>query len=184
MIYNTYCINCGAEYTFQASGSWSLNYPEKFNDEDYCPECKEAILRALNSISQKTEIKWIPTDLVDFETLKRWEKEEEEEYQKECNKKMSEGNIVFPRCKRVFAGLFRMSKPGQPGDSTTAIHIRGRENHTDKFFHCQYWRNSGEVEYIHVKVRVKVKPQGFARNTDPKLSMGTGEYQIVCYELD
>ena len=74
-----YCKNCGLKYSWQASGHYSLDTPKEYNDSEYCPECKKAIIDALAPIEKKSIVKWIETDVVDFETLKRWESEMLEE---------------------------------------------------------------------------------------------------------
>ena len=86
-----YCKNCGAEYKFQASGSWNLNTPEKFNDWEYCPVCKEYLLNGLTNArfvvprENRTEVKWISTDMVTKERLLQWESEEAKEYYDNIN---------------------------------------------------------------------------------------------------
>jgi hypothetical protein len=141
-----YCKNCGARYNWQASGNhWALDTPEKYNDHEYCPECKKAIIDALELIEKKSVVKWIKTDLVDLETLKKWKEEMLSE------RKLYVGDTVrFPYAERVFASLVDFDH----NDITRHIHIQGREIHKDKFFHCSYWEKSNEVVSITTKVRV------------------------------
>ena len=135
-----YCKNCGAKYNWQASGNWSLDTPKEYNDREYCPECKKAIIDALAPISKKSIVKWIKTDEVDLETLKRWKKEMLEE------RKLYVGDIgKFPYIERVFPTL-----PGQ-----YYIHVQGREEYANKYFHCVYKDN--EVISITTKVRVDME---------------------------
>lgn len=136
-----YCKNCGAQYKWQASGNyWTLDTPEEYNDGEYCSECKKAIIDALAPIEKKSIIKWIKTDVVDLETLKRWEKEMLEE------RKVYAGG--FPYMRRVFPSLLNT----ETGECSKDIHIQGREDYKDKFFHCTYWEN--KVMSITTKVRM------------------------------
>lgn len=48
--YKTRCKHCGREYTFQASGEGCL---DNYNDKDYCPTCKKAIVDALSKVPKK-----------------------------------------------------------------------------------------------------------------------------------
>lgn len=141
-----YCKNCGEVYKWQASGNhWELDTPEEYNDREYCPECKKVIIDALAKIEKKSIVKWIKTDVVDLETLKRWKREMLEE------RKLYVGDVgKFPYCERVFAHCVNF----ETGDNTTSIHLKGREGHADKFFHCSYWEKSNEVVSITTKVRV------------------------------
>ena len=136
-----YCKNCGAKYNWQASGNyWALDTPQEYNDSEYCPECKKAIIDALALIEKKSIIKWIKTNEVNLETLKWWEEENIRE------RKLLEGNPghLLPHMKRVFATL--------PEHDT--IHIQGREEYSHKFFHCEYNRNTNELLSLTIKVRV------------------------------
>ena len=137
-----YCKNCGFKYSWQASGNYSLDTPEEYNDREYCPECKKAIIDALAPIEKKSIIKWIETDVVGLETLKRWELEMFED------RKVYAGG--FPYMRRVFPSLLNT----ETGEHSKDIHIQGREGHKDKFFHCTYWENQNEVISITTKVRV------------------------------
>ena len=44
------CSHCGKEYTWQASGSWALETPQKYNSDKYCPDCQKAIMDTLEKI--------------------------------------------------------------------------------------------------------------------------------------
>jgi hypothetical protein len=71
-----YCKNCGVEYQWQASGNYNaLDTPKEYQDRDYCPECKKAIVEALSKIEKKVVINYIETDEITLEELKKIEKE-------------------------------------------------------------------------------------------------------------
>ena len=137
-----------AEYRWQASGQWAQDYPHEHNDKDYCPECKKAIIDALAPISKKSIVKWIKTDEVDLETLKRWEKEMLEE------RKLYVGDTgKFPFIERAFPALYDT----ETNEYSKSIHLQGREGHKDKFFHCVYWQKSNKIVSLKVKVRVDME---------------------------
>jgi len=102
-----YCINCGERYMFQWSGNYDAipDVPKEYRDKDYCPECKKAIVDALTPITKKSEIKWLPTTEVDIDTLLKWEEELREKQIAEDNAN-STNHPVFPRGRRVWAGLY------------------------------------------------------------------------------
>lgn len=54
-IQNKYCINCGADYRYQASGEPSSVYGR---NREYCPECDSAIKSSLSKIEKKTKLIW------------------------------------------------------------------------------------------------------------------------------
>jgi len=137
-----YCKNCGAEYMWQASGNhWTLDTPKEYNDEEYCPTCKRAIVDALAPIQKKSFIKWVEADDVDLSTIKRWYSEMLEE------RKVYAGG--WPYMKRIFATL--------PGHDT--IHIQGREEYADKFFHCLFNTKTEELISLTTKVRVDMNDE-------------------------
>lgn len=55
LTYSKHCKHCGNQYMYQASGNGCLN---TYNDENYCPECKKAIIDTLNKIPIKFVEKW------------------------------------------------------------------------------------------------------------------------------
>ena len=154
IIQTAYCDNCGASYMWQASGRWALETPEEYNDREHCPECKKAIIDALAPIEKKSMIKWIKTDLVDLETLKRWESEMLEE------RKVYTGG--FPYIRRAFPSLFNT----ETGEHSKDIHIQGRKDHKDKFFHCTYWEKESEPMTITTKVRMDMDDNILKYETD------------------
>ena len=81
MNWNRECKHCGVDipdfYFYESTGASS-----KYKDDDYCPECKKAIVDALKKIPVKFAYQDVKTDEVDLETLMRWEKEHKEEVNK------------------------------------------------------------------------------------------------------
>lgn len=74
--YITRCKHCGMEYTFQASGEGCF---DNYNDRDYCPTCKKAIVDALNKEPKKFvgRYKEIPLDNNLLSTFKEIKEEDE-----------------------------------------------------------------------------------------------------------
>ena len=99
----TFCKNCGIEYIWQCSGEYNLKTPKEFNDRDYCPECKEAIINALNKVIKKTELRYVPCN--DFTLSELIQKTEE--INKEKIKNINTNNFYqFPIMRRVFPKLY------------------------------------------------------------------------------
>lgn len=65
------CKHCGKTYNYQASGEGCFN---KFNDKDYCPTCKKAIIDALNNIPIRYVEKWKLISDVNYEELEELKK--------------------------------------------------------------------------------------------------------------
>lgn len=127
------CIHCGIMYSYQASGShWSLSTPEQFNDKEYCPDCKEAILEALYKIPVKRKQEFVETDIVSFKTLKEWENELAEEDLQELH---SSDPPLLPRGRQVFACLYNVDRM----EHQVHERVDGRHEHRGKVFHYVYW---------------------------------------------
>jgi hypothetical protein len=62
LIANGVCKNCRVPYLCQLSGHWSLSTPKEYNDREYCPECKKAIMNALSKIKPKFTEVWVGVD--------------------------------------------------------------------------------------------------------------------------
>jgi len=148
-----YCKNCGAEYKWQASGSnWEVD--RTYNDHEYCPECKKAIIEALVKIPKKSELKWILTDLIDFDTLLEWEKLENQEVQERYEEKLKTEEIVLPPMKRVFASLWDT----ETNQHSRSFMVKGREEHKNKVFMGFYWpKDEDKEKKITVFIRQDMK---------------------------
>ena len=120
-----FCKNCGAEYHFQASGSyWSLNTPEKLNDWDYCPECKKAIIEALSPIIKKTELRYVGCDDFTINEILEFERIEGEKTETPSLGSIGTSKIQFPRMRRVFAKLVNIDDPNDPINFETTNEIK------------------------------------------------------------
>ena len=133
-----YCINCGAEYDWQASGNeWYVGHPIIYNDREYCPDCKKSIIDALALIPIKSVKTWIDTDLIDLKTLLEWEKQWKDEEKAEL---LRNGNLL-PRMQRVFSGLYSMDR----NEHSKSGQVKGRNEHSDKIFGYFYWPSTMEM---------------------------------------
>jgi hypothetical protein len=54
---NSRCVHCGTFYWYHPSG-WDGPY----NHPEYCPDCQEAVEKALKKVSVRFIKKWVPTD--------------------------------------------------------------------------------------------------------------------------
>jgi len=100
-----YCKNCGARYQFQASGNYeALDIERKYQDIEYCPECKKIIVDGLEKVEKKTEIRSISCNNFTFEEVINKRKEEQENFFKR-NEKLNLEN-KFSIGKRVFVGHY------------------------------------------------------------------------------
>lgn len=135
------CKHCQIKYNWQASGSyWNLDTPEEYNDKDYCPECKKAIVDALSKIPKKREKVLVETDEVDLATLERWEIEE---------RKNHKG--LLPPMKRVFASLYNWDRQ----ENSVTEQVNGREEHEGKVYIYNYWHQKKKnVEYWFIKKKI------------------------------
>lgn len=94
------CKHCHIMYEWQASGEYCLKTPQEYNDADYCPECKKAIIDALNAIPVKNSLVWERVTDISFPEMKAMIDGYEEKL-REKNK-----NSMFPLMRRVFAGVY------------------------------------------------------------------------------
>ena len=128
------CIHCHARYTYQASG-WDA---AEFNDDQYCPKCKEAIVIALKAIPPVCEHGWMPTNDMTTQTLVDIENERWEQTK-------AEGRLPV---RRVLAPLFDL---GDPSNS----HHNGIVRLYDTTYRYEYWSKWG-VEKGHVFIECEV----------------------------
>ena len=142
------CKHCGVQYEAQYSGENVLDVPREYQDLEYCPECKKAIVDALSTIPVKFEYKGVQTDEVDLETLLRWEKEIEDERAQQLEK----GKMLFPVSRRIFAGLYD-SKNGEP---QTIRQVIGKEDKKGRVYIYCYWPSDKINNTISVQRRVNL----------------------------
>jgi hypothetical protein len=139
-----YCVNCGAQYVFQWSGSYNaIGIPKEYQDKDYCPECKKAIIEALAPIEKKTEIKWLPTTEVTLKELLDHEKAVREE---RIAAQHDQTGFALPLMERVFAHLTNFETGEHSRDAIVKYQNREYSYH--------YWDSHPEDAKINVKARV------------------------------
>lgn len=142
--YINYCKNCGAEYQWQASGSYNaLDIPKEYQDSEYCQDCKKAVVDALSKIENKTEIRSIKTDEITLDELLDIEKENLR-IEQEKNK-----NNFFPICKRIFSNLYDTEK--------NEYSISGEVKYNRKTYHYFYFPSRKIEAKITKKVRIDIK---------------------------
>lgn len=71
IIYNKRCIHCKDNYTHQIGNGI---YHDILDDENYCPKCKEAILKTLKTIPKKYESITVEQNEVTLDMVLEWEK--------------------------------------------------------------------------------------------------------------
>ncbi len=135
------CKHCLTDYTTQFSGSWNaIDTPKEYQDHEYCPECKRAIVETLLKIPKKYKWENLPTDEFTLEELLNIEKLEYE--------KTSELKGLLPLARRVFANLY---------DSELNEYSKsGQVKHNGKVFYYFYWPSKPQEAKITVKTKVKI----------------------------
>lgn len=142
MHYIKRCGHCKQEYTYQASGNGCHN---PLNDDYYCPECKEIILKALSDVPIKFKcITVLQTD-VTLEQCKSWERIEE-------LVRNSETGLGSLHMVRVFAGLADM----KTGESQVIRQVKGQNQHRHKTFIYSYWPSKPEEAEVRVYMEENV----------------------------
>jgi hypothetical protein len=139
--YVCYCKNCGDKYLYQGSGQYTLKTPKEYNSREYCPTCKEATVKALSTIPQKSYIDWVEVkeDMLD-ELLKV---EENERKRVEENRNPFD---LFPPLRRVFPSLFD-TKTNESSKS-------GEVKVGDKMYRYFYFPSKPKEAKIHVMARL------------------------------
>lgn len=128
------CRNCHARYTYQASGWGAI----EFNDADYCPKCKEAIVVALRAVPPVCEHKWIPTNDVSVKTLV--------DIEDEHLKRARQSGAIFAR--RTMVGLFDLEDPSNH-------HRNGIVKLNGKTYRYEYWTKWGmEKGRVYIEAEV------------------------------
>ena len=143
------CKHCGVEYDYQFSGSYdAIDTPREYQDEKYCPECKKAIVDALNKIPVKFTYKDVETDEVDLQTLLRWEKETYEEHEQ----KIKNREMLLPLARRVLVGLRNL----KTGEHDIVNEVIGREDKKGRIYIYSYWSSDMSRQRILVNRRVEL----------------------------
>jgi hypothetical protein len=144
------CKHCGEEYTHQWSGNYdAVDTPKEYRDQEYCPECKKAIVCALITIPVKYAYKPVKTDEVDLDTLLRWEKENIEEKLKEYEN----SPCFFPNIKRVFARAYSEERK----EYQCIEQVIGREDKSGRIYVYSYWPSDKSNYTTTVQRRVNLQ---------------------------
>jgi hypothetical protein len=142
--YLRYCKNCGAHYTWQGSGKYCLSTPKEFNDRDYCPECKKAIIESLAKIEKKTIIDHIyTTEVTPNELLNEYEKIKKQE-----SEQLKYNPYQFPKIRRVFASCY--------DDNLKESSVTKEVLFNEKLYYITYFPSKLDDAVITKKVRINV----------------------------
>ena len=125
--YTRRCKHCGITYGWQGSGEGCFS---PINDRWYCPECKEAIIKALEKIPRKIEHRFVACEDFTFEEVKELKGLDDE--RKEERRKA--GELVI---ERVFAGLFDL-------ENENNYYIQFHFFKNDKEYLGSWWTERGE----------------------------------------
>ena len=150
------CVHCGVEYRFQWSGP---SMPGEYNDHDHCPECKKAIVDALNAIPKKFGYKFVVTTEVSIHTILGWEQENKEDRQKKDAEAQKNDVIIFPMIRRVFSSMMNANT----GEISISGAISGRGEFEGRSYHYFYWPSKIDEAKISVEKLVNLQ-------TDEELS--------------
>lgn len=146
-----FCKNCGANYHWQASGDYKLDTPEEYNDHEYCPKCKKAIVKALKKISKKTELRYVDTDDYTLAELLQIQEDQANEETKKIeeqgyNHDFPNGFLgLLPMCRRIFPSTVKSDF----SDSTRTEQIKINKTN----YRFSYWSGSKKVIRISKEVR-------------------------------
>jgi hypothetical protein len=151
--YYLYCINCGDQYTFYKSG----NYFPKYNDDQYCPVCKEAydnaIHNALSVIPKKSKTIWIETNEVNLDTILKWEKDIVDKHKKKEEEMREKGMPIFPLMKKVYANMWDQ----ETNEHSCSGSINTPEGIEKRIYSYFYWPSKKQEAVIKVHVRVNME---------------------------
>jgi hypothetical protein len=151
IVRNHDCKHCGIEYVHQWSGNYNATgIQREYQDGEYCPECKKAIVDALAIIPVKFEYKGVQTTEVDLETLKRWEEEFLEEHRVIADSNMR-GNML-PISRRVFAKLVKSDFT----ESQVIEQVIGRDDKEGRIYVYSYWPSNIDECIISVQRKVNL----------------------------
>lgn len=148
------CKHCGVEYYFQWSGNYdAVDVPREHRDEEYCPECKKAIVDALNTIPKKFNYQFVKTDEVSIDTILQWENEKVEDHRKQMEEGDKLGLVVFPMIKEVFPSLYNI----ESGESSVSGRIIGRGEFAGKNYSYFYWPSKINEASIAVEKKINLE---------------------------
>lgn len=120
------CVHCGSRYCYQASGHGATEY----NDGNYCPGCKKAIVDALKSVPPVAKAAWRATRDVSVAQLVEIEMAREQAQQEHHN------SGEWPIVRRVLPGLFDQADPSNH-------HKQGILQVLGRTYRYEYWTKTG-----------------------------------------
>ena len=133
-----FCKNCGIEYKYQMSGSvWLLDTEQRYNDFEYCPECKKKIVNSLSKVKKKTEIRTIKCNDFNLDECIQFEKEEVDA--------IRNPNGSFPIARRCFMSMYDIKSE----DISKTIYF---SKNSIKYY-CTYWPKKHELINLSKEVR-------------------------------
>ena len=142
--YIKYCKHCEVEYTFQASGNhYTLEHSEKYNDENYCPRCKKAILDVLSTIWPVNEVLFVETDEITLDELVVIREKQLEDHKAKMNS--GDPSYMFPLTRPVLCTCYNSElKEFEKADEIL---------HDGKIYRYYYFPSKKEEVKIYKKVR-------------------------------
>lgn len=129
------CKHCQSVYVYYVSGG---HYYLPYNDRDYCPDCKKAILSALDNIPRKFEAVFLNCDDITVEEIL-------EELETRKKKAKEEDKIFFSR---IAAPLFDLQDPSNQHYGGF-IYLKG------DYLYYSYWEKNGIKSKKIVKKRMQ-----------------------------
>jgi len=157
-----YCVNCGIEYRWMASGWGDIQAISEFNKygtSTHCYDCNLIILHYnklmqndLNKVDKISHIIDMPTNEVSLDQLLEWENLTEKENKLAYNS----GNSMLPIMKQCYVNLSRINE-----NNNWEFDKRGKVEGRDKFngrnYFYVYWPSEKDNATITVKVRQEIK---------------------------
>ena len=112
------------------------------SDAEYCPDCKAAIVQALDNVPVLFKQTWIETNEVDIDTLL--------EHRKNALKKAQEDNPNRLIGERVMAPLF---DPRDPDNVCNNYYIE----YQDKIYSVETWTKRAELNNVKILMEEDIK---------------------------
>ncbi len=142
------CVHCGTVYYCLRSG-WGFPEYGDHSNPDYCLDCYQVILKALEAVPKKFEHRTMNVQEleqfsdVSWEQVVKWE----EEYETSPEKKALEGKVI---ARRVFAPLFDLT---DPDNRFSAREVAARNGpHTGVKFILETWTKTSDKNGVRIEV--------------------------------
>lgn len=138
--YRKRCIHCGTIYSYQASGH---DCHREENDAEYCPGCKNILIKALENVPVKYRMVWEFCNDFTLKEVKEIIKEDIKNI-KERAKKL---NIIalYP----IEIGLFDLKDRKNENK-------RGKFTRNNKHYNYSYWTKKGKFDlYVAMELNIE-----------------------------